>query len=73
VYEHFSVVTVRDRLKLDHPVSRTEAESLADLLPHKWQQLIADYGYAKVFACLRDDRTLGGALYVLRSRDRLQR
>jgi hypothetical protein len=56
----------RNYLK-EHPsLGEIETDELVSQLPKNWQRLVAQYGARKVFACLRDNLTIGGAKFRLR-------
>jgi hypothetical protein len=57
---------VRQYLR-DHPaLGEIETDELVGKLPKNWQRLVAQYGARRVFKCLRDDLTIGGAKFRLR-------
>lgn len=64
--EHRATQKVRSYLRRNAIVSEDVAQYLEDHLPLYWRRLIHRHGHAKVFECLRANRTLGGTLRELR-------
>jgi hypothetical protein len=55
----------RDFLNSDQPLDEPTAIVLAYSLPDAWRRLVDRFGHRAVLDCVRQNKTLGGAMFEL--------